>query len=63
VALHMARVWGSVWQVLVTIIGACVAMLSVTGVLIWWKKRQARETARIKTRLRTGPNTGTIRPD
>lgn len=63
VALHMARAWGSVWQVLVTIIGACVAMLSVTGVLIWWKKRQARETARIKTRLRTGPNTGTIRPD
>jgi hypothetical protein len=42
VALHMARVGGTAWQAMVTLLGAMVAVLSVTGVLIWMKKRQAR---------------------
>jgi len=42
VALHMARVFGPVWQMMVSLIGALVAMLSVTGLLIWHKRRAAR---------------------
>jgi uncharacterized iron-regulated membrane protein len=41
-ALHMARVFGWPWKVFMTLVGAAVTMLSVTGVLIWTKKRSAR---------------------
>ncbi len=44
--LHMASMWGVPFRLLITIIGVAVAMLSVTGVLIWWKKRRARVAAR-----------------
>ncbi len=40
--LHMASMWGTPFRILMTIVGLAVAMLSVTGVLIWWKKRRAR---------------------
>jgi len=41
-ALHMARIFGRPYQVLVCITGLLVAMLSVTGVYIWLRKRAAR---------------------
>ncbi|WP_400767087.1 PepSY-associated TM helix domain-containing protein [Methylosinus sporium] len=41
-ALHMARVFGTPYQIFVCVIGLVVAMLSGTGVVIWWKKRSAR---------------------
>lgn len=41
-ALHMAAVWGLPYKVAVSVIGLMVTMLSVTGVLIWTKKRVAR---------------------
>lgn len=41
-ALHMARVFGRPYQVLVCLTGLLVAMLSVTGVYIWLRKRAAR---------------------
>ncbi len=42
VALHMARVGGPMWRLAVTGLGAAIAILSVTGLLIWLKKRRAR---------------------
>lgn len=44
--LHMAHMWGLPFRVLMTSMGMAVAMLSVTGVLIWWKRRAARVTVR-----------------
>lgn len=44
-SLHTADVFGWPYRVLVSIVGVMVAMLSVTGVLIWSKKRRA---ARLK---------------
>lgn len=41
-ALHMAKVWGWPFRVFICAMGLIVAMLSVTGVVIWWKKRRAR---------------------
>ena len=41
-ALHMARIFGRIYQVLVCFTGLVVAMLSVTGVYIWLRKRGAR---------------------
>lgn len=44
--LHMAALWGWPFQAFVSLAGLGVAMLSVTGVLVWKKKAQARRAAR-----------------
>lgn len=41
-ALHMARIFGRAYQVFVCFLGLAVALLSFTGVYIWWKKRRVR---------------------
>lgn len=41
-ALHMARVFGRPYQVFVSLLGLSVAMLSATGVYIWWRKRKVQ---------------------
>ncbi|BBU63705.1 hypothetical protein MSC49_36400 [Methylosinus sp. C49] len=40
--LHMANVLGLPYRIFVCALGLAIAMLSVTGVYIWWKKRKAR---------------------
>jgi len=40
--LHMAAIWGWPLRVFMSLLGIAVAMLSVTGVVIWWRKRAAR---------------------
>lgn len=45
-ALHMANVFGLPFRVFVSVAGVVLAMLSVTGVAIWWMKRQARRVHR-----------------
>jgi uncharacterized iron-regulated membrane protein len=42
VALHVASVFGLPYKIFVCVLGLVVAMLSATGVYIWWKKRKAR---------------------
>ena len=51
-ALHMALVFGLPYRICVSLIGALVTMLSVTGVVIWTKKRSARigRTSRLPSR-------------
>lgn len=49
-ALHMATVGGVVMQVVVCVTGLTVALLSVTGVYLWWRKRRARVTQRLRLR-------------
>ena len=44
--LHMARIWGLPYKIFVCLMGLVVAMLSVTGVYIWLKKRRAAERKR-----------------
>lgn len=45
-ALHMARVFGTAFQWLVCMLGLLITVLTVTGVLIWDRKRRARGASR-----------------
>jgi uncharacterized iron-regulated membrane protein len=44
-ALHMARVFGRPYQIFVSLLGLLVAMLSATGVYIWWKRSKVQKVA------------------
>jgi uncharacterized iron-regulated membrane protein len=35
-------VFGLPYKIFVSLLGLCIAMLSATGVYIWWKKRYSR---------------------
>jgi len=50
--LHSGRILGLPGRILISITGLVVAALSVTGVVIWWKKRQARVRRRAAVRPR-----------
>ena len=41
--LHSGRILGLPGRILISLLGVVVAMLSVTGVYIWWKKHRARK--------------------
>jgi len=43
--LHSGRILGLPGRIMISIIGLVIAMLSVTGVVIWWKKRLSRLAA------------------
>jgi uncharacterized iron-regulated membrane protein len=58
--LHTAGVWGWPMQVFLTLMGLAVAMLSVTGVMIWLRKRSARHPA--SPRIAKAPASGYLRP-
>lgn len=47
-SLHRAALWGYPFKLLVTCLGFAVAMLSVTGVLIWLRKRDAKVRSEAK---------------
>jgi len=47
-ALHMAHVFGLPYRLFVAVMGLGTALLSVTGVLLWWRKRRARQAARAR---------------
>lgn len=43
--LHSGRILGLPGRILISCMGLVVAMLSVTGVIIWWRKRASRAVA------------------
>ncbi|MEQ1909286.1 MAG: PepSY-associated TM helix domain-containing protein [Vicinamibacterales bacterium] len=45
-ALHTTKGFGLWYQIFVAFIGIVVAMFSVTGVYLWWKKRSVRKARR-----------------
>ena len=47
-ALHMAQIWGFPFRIFVSLVGMLIAMLSITGVYIWLKKRKARQFSQDK---------------
>jgi uncharacterized iron-regulated membrane protein len=59
--LHMAAIWGVPFRLFMTIMGLAVAVLSVTGIVIWWKKLKGRRARRTATVLPI--NTDATSPD
>lgn len=51
--LHSGRILGLPGRILISIMGVLVAMLSITGVVIWWRKVRARERRRLQLGLMT----------
>ena len=52
--LHSGRIVGLPGRILISIMGLVVAALSVTGVVIWWRKRRARVRVRETAVMRLG---------
>lgn len=50
IALHVASVFGLPWQIAVSLFGVLLVVVTVTGVLIWWRKRGSRRGARVRAR-------------
>ena len=48
--LHSGRILGLPGRILISTMGLVVAALSVTGVVIWYRKRRARLSAQSKDR-------------
>lgn len=44
-ALHLGTVFGWPYKIVLCLLGVAVAGLSVTGVVIWWRKRRGRRAA------------------
>lgn len=49
--LHSGQIGGLAGRVIVSLLGWVVAGLSVTGVLLWWRKRQAKQAGRARRRV------------
>lgn len=50
--LHSGRILGLPGRILISVMGIVVAMLSITGVYVWWKKRRARQVSFQLTQVR-----------
>ncbi len=53
--VHSGRILGLPGRILVSILGLVVATLSVTGIIVWWKKRAARVRHMAVARASTRP--------
>lgn len=51
-SLHMAAMWGWPFKLLISLVGLAVGLLSVTGVVVWHKKRQSRRKSAANRALR-----------
>ena len=47
-AIHGRRILGLPGRILIAVLGVAIAVLSVTGVVIWWRKRRARISASLR---------------
>jgi uncharacterized iron-regulated membrane protein len=52
--VHSGRILGTAGRVLVSVLGVAIAALSVTGVLIWARKRKARRAVTWSARAQLG---------
>lgn len=45
--IHGGRILGFPGRVLIAVLGVAIAVLCVTGTLVWWRKRRARRATRV----------------
>jgi len=46
--IHGGRIIGMTGQILIAVLGIVIAVLSVTGVYVWWRKLQARRKSKAR---------------
>lgn len=56
--LHSGRILGLPGRILISVMGIVIAMLSITGVIIWWRKVVARERRATQRVLSAGSSSG-----
>ena len=61
-AIHTRTIGGTAIQIVVGIMGIIIAMLSITGTYIWWKKRRVRRFAEACQRPAGGQATNHMIP-
>lgn len=49
-ALHMGHVFGLPWRIFISCMGLVITLLSVTGIVVWWKKRKGRKLSKDQLR-------------
>jgi uncharacterized iron-regulated membrane protein len=57
--LHSGQIAGLAGRIVIAVAGVTVAMLSITGVVIWLRKRASRSTAQARQRATVGAGIGT----
>lgn len=55
IALHVVAIWGMPFKLFMTLTGGVIAILSITGLYIWWRKRKARQVNQLH-RLPSSPD-------
>jgi uncharacterized iron-regulated membrane protein len=60
--LHSGRILGLPGRIFISFMGALVAMLSVTGVVIWMRKRKARVAQKRKVKEESNAGSGSPQP-
>nr|WP_315399542.1 PepSY-associated TM helix domain-containing protein [uncultured Duganella sp.] len=50
-SLHMASLGGTTYKAILSMVGAVVAMLSATGIYLWWKKRDAKRLGKARVKF------------
>jgi uncharacterized iron-regulated membrane protein len=60
--VHSGRILGLPGRILISLMGLAVAGLSVTGVVIWWRKRRAALEVRSSTTTQSQPNASHAEP-
>ncbi len=48
IALHVTAIGGRPWQIAVSLIGLVVVLISITGVLFWWRKPKPKAKAKAR---------------
>jgi uncharacterized iron-regulated membrane protein len=57
-AMHVTAIWGRPWQIAVSAFGLFVVGISVTGVLMWWRKHKLRRPRQRKVASQSIQNSG-----
>ncbi len=45
-AMHVTAIWGLPWQIAVAVLGILIVIVTITGVLVWWRKRKSLKPKR-----------------
>ncbi len=59
-ALHTGAVFGLAYRVIIVVLGIAVAILSITGAVLWWKKRQSRRLIKMRRKFSHQASLGSV---